>query len=269
MKKNIIKDWSNFDTSKEISHGLDVLLNTSMKKSAENFNKKVVAMQESFLQSNFCKFEERRIKQIRYYLKTVLYKYLLVNLSLEQLWALSEVKNTNLSNVLENSMTTLKTSDDEILLIAFAFEGVLFQAMACLEFYLLYLSFFLELKPVDYRGKITKEKFLKELDKIPKEKKTQKTMNIEDYLIRKIFGKDEDDLWHKNNWGNLLISLRNKIAHRDRVRPSFNSDDVMIDGKHSDWPTINKITYERFTQSLSNGIFCMIKNLSQILYKTE
>lgn len=154
-----------FNASHAITHGLEQLLTRISKISAHNLSQKLLTMQELYVQNHPDTYTEGRVKQIRYYLKVVLYKFELANLSLEQLWALSETKRGELISVLENAFDTLGTSDDELLLMSFAFEGVLFQTMACLEFYLLYLCYFLQLLPVDYRGKMTTNKFFTILER--------------------------------------------------------------------------------------------------------
>lgn len=258
-----------FETSEKITCGLDTLLLTTSKRSTDNSGQKVSTMQEIRLQSNPDTYTAERAEQIRYYLKAVLYKFQLVTLSLEQLWALSETKRTDLFSALENSFDRLDTSDNELLLISFAFEGVLFQVMACLEFYMLYLCFFLQILPVDYRGKMTTSKFFTTLKKAQKEGPTKKTALVEKYFNTKVFGEDKQDAWHPNNWGTLLISLRDKVAHRDRLRPSFDSNETLIGKVVFDWPTLNGITYDRFNQSIENGLFCLLKELSSVLYELE
>jgi hypothetical protein len=258
-----------FETSEVITRGLDTLLVTISKRSADNFGQKVSTMQEIHLQSSPDTYTARRAEQIRYYLKAVLYKFQLINLSLEQLWALSETKRTDLFSALENSFDRLDTSDNELLLISFAFEGVLFQAMACLEFYFLYICFFLQLLSVDYRGKMTRSKFLTTLKKAQNEGPTKKTTLVEKHFNTKVFGEDKQDAWHPNNWGTLLISLRDKVAHRDRLRPSFDSNETLIGRVLFDWPTLRGITYDRFYQSMQSGLFCLLKELSPVLYDLE
>jgi hypothetical protein len=263
------KSTSGFETSEEITRGLDTLLLATSKISADNFGQKVLTMQEIHLQSNLDTYTVERVQQIRYYLKAVLYKFQLVNLSLEQLWALSETKRADLFSALENSFDRLDTSDSELLLISFAFEGVLFQAMGCLEFYMLYLCFFLQLLPVDYRGKMTKSKFFATLKNAKKKGPTKKAVLVEKHFNTKVFGADKQDAWHPNNWGTLLISLRDKVAHRDRLHPSFDSGETLIGKVLFDWPTLRGITYDRFNQSMQSGLFCLLKELSPVLYELE
>ena len=60
------KPTSVFETSEEITHGLDTLLVTISKRSADNFGQKVSTMQEIHLQRNPDTYAAERIKQIRY-----------------------------------------------------------------------------------------------------------------------------------------------------------------------------------------------------------
>ena len=258
-----------FATSQEIARGLDALLATTSKRSADNFIQKVFTMQDIYLENNPGVYTPEEVEQVRYYLRAVSYKFQLANLSLEQLWALSETKRGELYAALENSFDRLDVSDDELLLISFAFEGVLFQVMACLEFYMLYLCFFLQLLPVDYRGKMTTSRFFDTLAKSRRNDSSGKVKQVEEHFNVRVFGADKQDIWHPNNWGTLLISLRDKIAHRDRLRPSFDGDETLIGQVLFDWPTLRGITYDRFYQSVQSGLYCLIKELSPILYELE
>jgi len=258
-----------FETSEVIVRGLDALLVTVGKTSADNFMRKVATMQEIYLQGNPDIYALEEVAQVCYYLRAVSYKFQLANLSLEQLWALSEAKRRELYAALDNSLDRLDISDNELLLISFAFEGVLFQVGACLEFYRLYLCFFLKLLPVAYRGKMTTKAFFRLLEKSKGDDPDGKVAQVETYFRTRVFGADKQDTWHPNDWGTLLISLRDKIAHRDRLRPCFGGDETLLDRVLFDWPTLRDITYDRFYQSMHNGLYCLIKELSPILYELE
>jgi hypothetical protein len=266
---NARKPVSVFETSAEITRGLDALLSATSKRSADNFIRKVFTMQDIYLGNNPDIYIPEEIERVQYYLRAVSYKFQLANLSLEQLWALSETKREELYSALENSLDRLDVSDDELLLISFAFEGVLFQVMACLEFYMLYLCFFLQLLPVDYRGKMTTSKFFGVLAESQEDDPNGKVKQVEEFFNVRVFGTDRQNIWHSNNWGTLVISLRDKIAHRDRLRPSFDSDETLIGQVLFDWPTLRGITYDRFYQSVQSGLYCLIKELSPILYELE
>jgi hypothetical protein len=80
-------------------------------------------MQEIYLRGNPDLYTSNELQQVRYYLKAVSYKFHLANLSLEQLWSLSDTKRQELLHALQNSLDRLDVSDDELLLISFVFEG--------------------------------------------------------------------------------------------------------------------------------------------------
>jgi hypothetical protein len=66
-----------------------------------------------------------------------------------------------------------------------------------------------------------------------------------------------------------LVSLRDKVAHRDRVRPTFKGVETLPTGELFDWPTIQGVTYDRFCQTMKNGLFEMLRELFPLLYERE
>jgi hypothetical protein len=185
---------------------------------------------------------------------------------LEQLWSLSDTKRQELLYALQNSLDRLDVSDDELLLISFVFEGFLFQARAFLDFYMLYLCLFLK---TGHRGSISTKKFLKALEQVQQSPFTEKAEWVRDYFDNKVFGTPDWEGLNPNNWGSLLVSLRDKIAHRDHLRPSFDSEEALIGKVLFDWPTLQNITYDRFCQYMQNGMFALFTDVSPILYELE
>lgn len=63
----------------------------------------------------------------------------------------------------------------------------------------------------------------------------------------------------------MLVSLRDKVAHRDRVHPSFTGAEELPTGELFDWPGVKGVTYDCFCQSMDNGIFEMFRELFPVL----
>ncbi|MCP4416013.1 MAG: hypothetical protein GY805_05290 [Chloroflexi bacterium] len=250
--------------NKQMASGLFVLLNET-RKYMDSVPKKLEAMQEIYLQKNSDLYSEKEILQLRYYLKASNYKFNLATLSLEHLWSLSHTKRDEVFNFLENSLDRLECSDDEILLISFVFEGFLFQGRAFLDFYMLYICLLLK---TGHEGRISKSKFDKAIKKAPPEL-IDKTNNVKEYFDTKVFAQASDNWLNPENWGLLLRSLRDKIAHRDRLRPSFDGDETLARQILFDWPTLQQTTYDRFCQYMQNGMFELLRELSPILYDVE
>jgi len=67
-------------------------------------SKKLIEMQEIYFQKNPDFYTKTDLTQLRYYLKTVCYKFSLADFSLEQLWALSLNKRNEIFFALYNSL---------------------------------------------------------------------------------------------------------------------------------------------------------------------
>lgn len=249
---------------KLMANGLHILLDETRKYS-DSIPKKVEAMQDIYLKRNSTLYTKEENQQLQYYLKACNYKFYLATLSLEQLWALSHTKRGQVINVLENSLDRLDCSDDDILLISFVFEGFLFQSRAYLDFYMLYLCLFLK---TGHQGRISKSKFDKALMNAPTPLDEKATI-VKEYFQSEVFADTKNDWLSPENWGTLLRSLRDKIAHRDRLRPSFDSDETLAGQILFDWPTLQQTTYDRFCQYMQNGMFELLREVSPILYDLE
>lgn len=249
----------------EIAAGLQILL-AETRRYAESLPQKVEAMQEIYFERNPALYSQLEIQQLRYYLKAVLYKLYLATLNLEQLWSLSHTKRDTVFHVLQNSLDRLECSDDELLLISFAFEGFLFQGRAFLDFYMLYLCLFLR---TGHQGRMSRNRFDRALKNVPQSPLSEKAVQVKEYFDTGVFASSAQSWLSPENWGTLLESLRDKIAHRDRLRPSFDSDETLVGKVLLDWPTVQKTTYERFCQYMQNGMFYLITDISPILYELD
>lgn len=243
---------------------LHVLLDET-RKYTESVMKKIPLMQDVFISKNENLFSQEEENEIRYYLRASIYKFYLATLSLEQLWSLSHSKRDKLTIALENSLDTLNCSDDDLFLISFVFEGFLFQGCAFLDFYMLYLCLFLK---TGHQGSISKSKFEKAIKKANHEMLPKSHM-VENYFQNDVFSNNNSSWLMPENWGVVLRSLRDKIAHRDRLRPSFDGDEKLLDKVLFDWPTLQETTYDRFCQYMQNGMFEMLRGVSQSLYDLE
>ncbi len=258
--------FSEHNHSQQISNGLESLLQSISGISGNRFFHILVDIQERYFQNKGSIHSKERRDQLRYFLKSVMFKFQLSNLNLEQLWALSEDDRGDLFLALENSLDRLDVDDQRLLLISFAFEGVLFQVLSTLDVYMLYISFLLELLPVGYRGRMTESKFTDLLLDHLSDNMGDKVETTYRYFSKNIFGEDEEKEWSYANWGSLVRSLRDKIAHRDRIQPSFDSDERLIDQILFNWPTIRGVTCDYFYQKIHSGLYCMIRDLCPILY---
>lgn len=249
---------------KQMASALQFLLDET-RKYADSVPLKIEGMQEIYLQKNSSLYSEKDLHDIRYYLKASMYKYHMATLALEQLWSLSHAKRDEVFSALDNSLDRLECSDDEIFLISFAFETFLFQGKAFLDFYTLYISLLLQ---TGHEGKISTDRFYKALDRAPLPFRSKAT-DVLNYFESKVFAESGRNWLSPENWGLLLQSLRDKIAHRDKLRPSYDSNETLVDSILFNWPTLRATTYDRFCQYMENGMFDLLHDLSKMLYEME
>jgi len=171
-----------------------------------------------------------------------------------------------LFHALENSLDRLTVTDDELLLVSFVFEGFLFQARSFVDFYMIYVCLFLK---TGQHGSMSVDRFFKALDRVNAPPFAEKAKQIHDYFDSSVFGTQDWSGLNPNDWGSLLRSLRDKIAHRDRLRPSFKGTETLVGQILFDWPTLKDITFDRFCQYMQNGMFALFTDVSPILYELE
>jgi hypothetical protein len=116
---------------------------------------------------------------------------------------------------------------------------------------------------------MSRRKFFKALKKAQEEPFKRKAEWIKRYFDTRIFGSSDWEGMNPNDWGTLLKSLRDKIAHKDRLHPSFDSEEVLVGEVLFDWPTLRGITRDRFCQYIQNGMFAIFTDVSPVLYELE
>ena len=219
-------------------------------------------MQEKHLQFSES-IDAKEILELRHYLGAVNYKFYLATISLEQLWSLGHSRRFEVLSILENGLTEVNTTDDDLLLASFALEGFLFQATSFLDIYMLYICIFLR---TGYIGSMTsQDRFYKVLKRAPS-KDAAKAEDVRQYFEKRVYG-DGDYAICRNDWGVLLRSLRDRIAHKDIIRPSFESQEKLYGDVRFNWPTVQGLTLDRFCQMLQNCMFSLLEDLSPILYE--
>ena len=229
---------------------------------------KTKSAQEIYLRNNVSLFSESESETVRYFLDAFLYKYQLANYSLEQLWAIRDAKiDDNILAIAQNSIVSLELSNEEIFLQSHALEQFLYQGRSCLDFFMLYIAHLLR---TNHEGSMSTKTFYKRLANSKPNHLCDKASDVENYFKTHIFG-SEKEVNHisPTNWGTLLKSLRDKIAHKDRINISMNSPDRIMHDILLDFPTLKDLTYDRFCQAMENGMFFMLEDLFPVLYDLE
>jgi hypothetical protein len=234
----------------------------------ENSVKKVLSAQEAFLHRNPHLYGVDEQRYLQYTLEGALHKYLMASLNLEQLHSLSLTLHDEavISGVYEK--LSFEASDDDLLLVTWSFEGFLFQSRAFLDFYRIYLCAYLQ-EP--HRGYMSSKQFKAKLRDAKRGPFAEKAGRIETYFDEGVFAPDPSisDVSAPKNWGTVLKSLRDKVAHWQQIQPSFDaSEDANWPFKFN-WPTLQQVGYDKFCQAMQNGMFFLLYEMLPVLYDLE
>lgn len=252
----------------EIAQGLHYLVEDTRHYSQSSMLK-IEAMQTAYIAQNPQTFTLTEQMNLRYYLRVCNYKHFLTLISLEQLWSLDRVSSIPISRVLENCLDSLQTSDNQQSLISFSTENFLFHGAAFLEFFQLYLAEFFCVANVKINKRNTgKEKLYEQLAQADLAFQP-KCVQVKQFLEQRVFRSQNQLAFIPENWGNVLRTLRNFIAHRDRTRPDFSTGQTLyaqLATSIAGWQDIENFPFGKFCQYIQNGIFDLYPGLSPILY---
>lgn len=177
------------------------------------------------------------------------WKLLPLSFHFEMLLGLVEMKDENIS-ILHckpaASEWTLLEHDIGLLTL----ESILFQYRAFLDLHMHYGLLLLGAKTA---GKMNRTKFRKTLERLDR---TRHADALATYY--------RDRVWAKGCWGELLVSLRDKIAHHDRLYPNYSSDDIELQIPVPDMEITGR-TLERLAADLLNGIISLLQETMPIL----
>ena len=182
-------------------------------------------------------FTEIEAKHAQDSIDAVLWKFTLSGIHLERLWMFRE--SLDLQKVLDSSFGKHSMTSHEEIAAALELEGFLFQGRAMLDFLMHHV---LAACRVGFQGQMSRRNFRKVIHRVG-DTNSDKANAAMQYLDLYVFPDDK--------WGGFIRSLRNRIAHRDRLRPGRESQEKAIDTA-LDWPTIRGSTFHRLTQDFEN-----------------
>ncbi len=211
-----------------------------------------------YIYENSQHYSKEELIWINHFFDSVIYKDFLVRIAVEQLQTVRLGKiGESLWPAIENSLDSLDCSQNEQVLSSFALESFLFETSSFLEIYMIFVC--LLLKTGFTKEYMSKSVFYNELSK-PKELPFSNNAKwIKNYFENQVFGYEDNteaSIFRKD-WGRLVRDLRNKIAHRDIILKSFDSEEKFINDIRLNWPTLNKITYHSFSEIIGNGIHAL------------
>lgn len=214
-------------------------------------------MQEIYLSKSNDLYSTHQREQIKRWLNSVQFKYALAHAHLEELWALSMACRWSLFDILNNSIIQQQWNDDELMIGSMQLEAFVLQARSFLNVYMYYICLVLNIKQP---GSITRDNFSRHLSKVKEPNLKYKATQLQEYFDSGVFG--------EKGWGALIKEIRDKITHRESLRPSRQNDQAIL-GVFLDWPTIQGMDFAFFAQSFSNGCFEMIRTTTPIMFDLE
>lgn len=218
---------------------------------------KIERMQELYLGQNADLYTVKQTAQIRQWLGAVQYKFLVAHVHLEELWTLSMACRWTLLDVLTYTLERQQWTDDDILIGSMYLENFLLQARSFLNIYMFYTCLVMN---IANPGSITIDDFQKHMRKAKGERFEKRAHALGDYFDISVFGVGQ--------WGRFVKDLRDKITHRENLRPSKQGNEVVL-GILLDWPTIQRMTFERFAQMFANGAFELFRATTPLLFELE
>ena len=218
---------------------------------------KVHAMQEIYLSRNPTLYSEAQQAHIRQGLHAVEFKNVLAHAHLEELWALSMDCRWSLVDLVTNSVDKQVWTDEEHIIGAMHLEAFVVQARAFLNVYMYYICLLMN---IAQPGEMTRDKFKRSMKKVSDPQLQHIAGQMTTYFDVAVFGDGQ--------WGKLVKDIRDKILHRESLRPSAQSEEVVM-GLLLDWPTIRGMTFERFAQQFANGAFELLRSTTPILLGLE
>lgn len=246
-----------FEMQKEVRDGLLLMVSQNRNYIEETHNR-VRKIHGEYIGNCSHLYSDNELLWINHFLDSVVYKSFLARLAIEQLQSIRHGRiNEALWPAIENSLVKLDCSDNELVLVSFAFEAFLFEARSFLDIYMIFIS--LLLKTGFSNEQMNKQKFYNLLEKVQGPPLADKAKWIAGYFDSEVFGYEENQEASiiRKDWGTLLISLRDKISHRDRINFSFDSKEKFINEIQLDWPTIKGATSHSMAETIGNGIHAL------------
>lgn len=186
----------------------------------------------------------------------VQWKFMVSSVHLEELWRVSERTRLTLPEVIENAVTLHRWDERARFDATRHLESFLFQARSFIDVFMRLVCEVLSSSPPVY---MSVDDFRRALRDVPVWT-SERAERLRQYFDHEVFG--------MSSWGTLVRSLRDKIAHRDSLRPSQTGQEHVA-GIRLDWPTIKGLTFERLAQDFHSGAFELVRSAGPIIFDSE
>lgn len=183
----------------------------------------------------------------------VMWKLTAAGIHLERLWEYKE--STAMKRLLENvnqyNSDPKRFTDKEVAYLTVEFESYLFQARTFINVAQIHT---LDACRIEFGGQLTNNEYKKAVKNATSDV-SDRLVSAHDYFTNKVFGNEK--------WGALLKSLRDRVVHYDRIRPSISVD--------SDTAQLNVVglTIERLSQDFENGCYDLVVEVIAPIWERE
>lgn len=236
----------------------------------EETSRVLTSIHSDYLESVPNRYSSEELDWIDHFLHTVIFKYFLASIAIEQLQTVKFGRlDESLLPAIENSLARLDCSEDETVLVSFALESFLFEARAFLDVYMIFIC--LLLKTGFSKGRMSKQSFYDELEGVSDTDLKEKATWVKMYFEERVFGEPEPygKAVFRDDWGSFLRSLRDRVAHRDRLLLSFESTERLGKEILLDWPTLNTITYHTLAETIGNEMHSLFHKVLCHIYERD
>ena len=217
----------------------------------KNYEAKIRSLVETRIEQ--CQFNAIQRNAALKSIDALLWKLTAAGIHLERLWEFKETAamNSLLKNVKNNISEPKRFTDKEVCYLTAEFEAYLMQARALISVAQIHT---LDACRVSFGGILTNEKYEKAVKTAPPDVNNRLVIAY-NYFLNEIFG--------SGKWGSLLRSLRDRVVHFDRIRPSSSIDN------EDEQLRVAGLTLEQLAQDFENGSHSMFLNVIAPIWERE
>ena len=206
-----------------------------------NYEPKLRALVE--IRSTQLVFDDFERKAALRSIDALVWKLTTAGIHLERLWENREsfALQQLLSKALTGDPEPKRFTDKEVAFLPAEFEAYLFQAVAFISVAQIHT---LDACRVSFGGRLTNDKYEKAVRQSPQDVRIRLTQ-AHNYFTQNIFG--------DKKWGSLLKSLRDRVAHFDRIRASKTTSH-----EGSEDLTVVGLSLDQLAQDFETGTFSLL-----------
>lgn len=186
--------------------------------------------------------ELKRMRALRS-IDALSWKLTVAGIHLERLWENKESFDLQklVSKVYGGEPDPRRFTDEEIAYLMLEFEAYVIQARALITVAQIHT---LDACRQPFGGRLTNEKYEKAVKGAPDEVK-DRLVRAHEYFVKSVFGPEK--------WGTLIRSVRDRVLHFDRVRPTR-----IINEEGSEELTVRGLSLEQLAQDYENGTYDLL-----------